>query len=719
MKRKQIEKLPVLPVRKKTGYVAKTVRWEDYLVIDIHCKAYKSQTARYAVNLGTGEYGCMVNGEWNGRKFSNLIGLNPHIDGSFWQVPEDFRWDTPEDLQTVSTALEASLDGGEQKRKDWQYGIERLEGNYQHEKFLRAKEREYDRIGQMMAAVPEPGKAFEKWIFEECCPEYFLIYDKERGDYICGHCGAASTGQQIDPGRELKHNAVAICPNCKRAATVKRRQREVTHKGRAMQIQALGGAYNIARHYKYEIVQDLTGGSVFLDERVRVMLNKGKKGKPCKVFYEQDGGGHEWWTDLIRPAWYTTNPYNRRSGPCHLYPEGIREGLAGTEYKALIPAFEAMAAMGVYADYNAAMAAEGGAFHGIAGVLEYLVKGRFRRLLKETVDGCDRANGAYYGPLSVGGADAREVFGLSDRQKINRIRDEDGGDAMVWWLRYTEQFPQKISRDSLAWLCASDLNPGDLAKLPGGICGKMSLEKIVHYIKRQLAAYATPRDVMQQWGDYLSMMEAAGKRLDDELFYKPKDLKAAHDRIVTDRHKQEAVRRLAEDPAERQQEAAAMEEKFPEAAAAMRAVKEKYEYASGEFLFRMPSTPVEVVEEGYALHHCAGSSERYFNRIAQRETYIGFCRRASEPEIPYYTVEFEPDGTIRQNRSYYDEEPGIEEIRGFMREWQQVIKKRMTRKDWEDAERSRALREENLAELKRNRNTFVLSKLMEDFMEAV
>ncbi|MFR6220322.1 MAG: hypothetical protein ACLUKO_26930 [Enterocloster bolteae] len=40
----------------------------------------------------------------------------------------------------------------------------------------------------------------------------------------------------------------------------------------------------------------------------------------------------------------------------------------------------------------------------------------------------------------------------------------------------------------------------------------------------------------------------------------------------------------------------------------------------------------------------------------QRETYICFPGRLSR--IPYYTIEVEPGGTIRQHRSYLDEEPG-------------------------------------------------------------
>ena len=57
-------------------------------------------------------------------------------------------------------------------------------------------------------------------------------------------------------------------------------------------------------------------------------------------------------------------------------------------------------------------------------------------------------------------------------------------------------------------------------------------------------------------------------------------------------------------------------------------------------------------------------------------------------------------------------------IRGFLKEWQREIKKRLSRKDLEYARKSAVLREQNIQELEAKRNTFVLEKLKEDFMAA-
>lgn len=98
--------------------------------------------------------------------------------------------------------------------------------------------------------------------------------------------------------------------------------------------------------------------------------------------------------------------------------------------------------------------------------------------------------------------------------------------------------------------------------------------------------------------------------------------------------------------------------------------------------------------------------------------YICFLRRREAPGIPFYTIEVEPGGTIRQHRSYYDEEPGIEEIRVFLKSWQKAIRKRLTEEDKKLAKISKIKREANIAELEEKKNIRVLQGLAEDFLEA-
>lgn len=226
-----------------------------------------------------------------------------------------------------------------------------------------------------------------------------------------------------------------------------------------------------------------------------------------------------------------------------------------------------------------------------------------------------------------------------------------------------------------------------------------------------------PKEVLDQWLDYLSMCVAASKDLTDDMVLKPRDLKLRHDQAVADANQLKIVKEMQRNKEYRAEKAEEMRKKYPEAEKNLDAIRERYEYKDEEYIITVPHDLVEIIEDGQALHHCAGASERYFDRIESRETYICFLRRTETPKIPFYTIEVEPSGTIRQRRSYLDEEPGIEEIRGFLRKWQKELKKRLTEEDKRLAKISKEKRELNIKELEEKNNTRVLKGLAEDFME--
>ena len=94
---------------------------------------------------------------------------------------------------------------------------------------------------------------------------------------------------------------------------------------------------------------------------------------------------------------------------------------------------------------------------------------------------------------------------------------------------------------------------------------------------------------------------------------------------------------------------------------------------------------------------------------------------------PYYTLEVEPDGTVRQKRTMYDrQEKDIEQAKEFLRNWQRVVAGRITGTERKMAEKSKELREKEFLELKKNSIRIwtpgfhgrpLLDVLMEDLME--
>ena len=87
----------------------------------------------------------------------------------------------------------------------------------------------------------------------------------------------------------------------------------------------------------------------------------------------------------------------------------------------------------------------------------------------------------------------------------------------------------------------------------------------------------------------------------------------------------------------------------------------------------------------------------------QAKSYVLFLRKTSTPHIPYYTLEVEPDGTVRQTRTKFDrQEADIEQAKAFLQEWQAVVAKRLTAGDRKNAEMSRVLREQEFEQMRKD-----------------
>ena len=70
----------------------------------------------------------------------------------------------------------------------------------------------------------------------------------------------------------------------------------------------------------------------------------------------------------------------------------------------------------------------------------------------------------------------------------------------------------------------------------------------------------------------------------------------------------------------------------------------------------------------------------------------------------YYTLEIEPDGTVRQKRTLFDRQyEDIEQATEFLLKWQKVIAARLTGRDLKLAERSRELRKEEFIQMRKDR----------------
>ena len=235
----------------------------------------------------------------------------------------------------------------------------------------------------------------------------------------------------------------------------------------------------------------------------------------------------------------------------------------------------------------------------------------------------------------------------------------------------------------------------------------------------------TVNEAYELWQDYLSMAilkdEAAGLKPSKYTFNPlPKDLKAAHDGLLRFKQYQDGMKQI-KDVGERIKEmvkraereegwirerTAAVEKKFPRIGKVYEKIGALYAFGDEDYTVAVPTSAYDIVKEGFILDHCVDRAERYYDRIERRESYTLFLRRTKEPDLPWYTLEVEPDGTIRQKRTLGDKQlPDIEKALAFLTKWQKEVAGRLSKNERSLGQRSKKKRDENFAQLRKEKTT--------------
>lgn len=714
IKKKEIAGIPIKMPKKQDKGVITARAAGKVLVLD--CFQDGAYIGRYCMDAETNRHQSWdaKTREWSEIKLMTLFGysVTGYYSSWFWHEGEAC-FDSGQDKETVRRLLDTPG-----KEKNPFRLIEERESQYNQDKKDQYENRKWERMTDQMNRVPPLPRDIREWIHESSGGEDYLFRATGgKGRWFCTACRTEHAGKDLEEktGAVLQEDSLVSCPACGRRLKVKTKKRVIRKETHIILLQNMDQKDSVERQIDVRITWDKEGRHVELSEGIRLIIHRTYRTYPCEIYYSQRIK-KQWGESRYRePDFGRTNQANRRFREGYLYPEGIREALAGTVFQPWEQVFERAAQDRILMDYNMAMrVTEDREF---IGLCEYLIKGRFGRLLAESIQGISLYRTAYTGPLNKSGKTIEEVFGIRDRQKINRIRDLNGGTVTLRWMRHSDRDGKKLSRDFLLWVEENKLKPDVLDKY--GV--PLSPEQVMNYIRRQQKeSYPEKpdKDVMEQWQDYLDMCNKLGKDLSDLMVCRPRELKRRHDEAVEELRKQKAMEELKQNREKAEHMAQEMREKFPGAEENLEEVRGLLEYEDDTYRILVPRSLTEISQEGYTLHHCAGGSERYFERIMRHETYICFLRRTKEPDVPYYTIEVEPGGTIRQHRSFYDEEPGIRELRGFLKKWQKVIRSRMKEEDRRREKTSRRLREANIRELKEKGNTRVLNGLMEDFMEA-
>ena len=686
MRYKLVENTPV-PEPSKGEWWTEPQLAKDILILNIFKDG--QLYAKHAINTETKEYATLKEKTWRTTQITDALGLDV-----YWYMSDDRKRLrlSKEGREMVASAL-----GITTSSENIMENIKHLEWGYSRDKYMTKEERRMARVDALMDTVPDLPEDLMEFIDQRLAGGKNWCLKQRKDTWYCTNCGKEIKKKKLNSIKpDLKEKDEITCPSCGERIEYRARKKAIDLSTYVALVQPIDDEKAVVRHIKCGV---FAGGKkkIWMDENIRIMIYKKQLllKAYCGIYYHQ---GYNNRFDCHNPA-------NKRTGTGYLYDGGIEEAFAGTHYEPMARLFIQLAAAGQKADYNNLMIIAGN--EKARTLFEMLYKNRFYRLFEQQSEYITHWSWEYFGLLNASGNSIEDVFKISDKQMINRIRERDGDSTEVEWLRWSIRHKTKVPDKVLNWAKGNNMTPNKMSWL----LTRMSPEQAVNYIERQRReSYkgSSPKQVIDQYQDYMSMCKKLNKDTNDPMIYKARELKRRHDECIAEIERREADIKASE-----------YSERYPEAEGVLREIKEKFSYTGEEYFIRVPEKIIDIVLEGRFLHHCAGATDRYFDRIKDHETYICFLRKTAEPDTPFYTIEVEPGGTIRQHRGMFDEEPEIEKIKPFLREWQKEIRKRMKEEDHERAKRSEELRELNIRELKEKNNTRVLKGLEEDFMAAV
>ena len=535
-------------------------------------------------------------------------------------------------------------------------------------------------------------------------PENYIFYQYSRKGAKTGYCTYC---EREVPIRNPKHNKQGVCPRCRRPITFK----------------AEGKAGTVRTEDAYlHLLQRCADGfvlRVFLGNRVYSLTDHRKETASCRelrrVIYDRD---------TLQSRVYCWEDYKNRGTrwipqeKVHnfsLYKSYWRGSWEGLVYGRTVPflARQELTRTGLPELIRVVGKLDPEQYLLMLKkrpILEQLVKAGLGGLVRD----CMYKNGDWYNISIVPGAGLAKSLGI-DSQEMNRLRRCQGGQEYLTWLRYEKEIGKEIPDHTITWFCSCRMEPRDLRDLPQ----QMSPLQVSNYLRRQMREqHMSCRQVLTTWADYLSMAARLKLDLNSAAVYRVRRLKQRHDELLG----------LFNHDASLAIRAGQILQKYPHIEDILQRIKPKYEFADETYTVLVPERIEEIMIEGRLLGHCVANIDRYWDRIERRESYVLFLRHTADVDRPYYTLEVEPNGTIRQKRTQGDNQKAdIEDASAFLRKWQKTVAKRLDQEDLELAKVSKVLRIQEFEELRESQVTVrtgklagvpLLEVLQQDLMEA-
>lgn len=121
-------------------------------------------------------------------------------------------------------------------------------------------------------------------------------------------------------------------------------------------------------------------------------------------------------------------------------------------------------------------------------------------------------------------------------------------------------------------------------------------------------------------------------------------------------------------------------EKYRALTKKLKSIAEKYSFLTlqtgTDFVVFIADSKESLLREGEYLHHCVGRMD-YDQRMIKEESLVFFVREASQPQIPFVTVEYSiKNKKVLQCYTDHDQRPS-QEVLDFVNHWEEKSKRKM------------------------------------------
>lgn len=564
------------------------------------------------------------------------------------------------------------------KFENWQQSIK--------DKEREAKEaKEVDPWDEDMKLVPKLPPSFEPWMQKECCKDFYIFYEYKRQGATEGYCSRCHKTVKI---KNPRHGVETKCPHCRAKATFR----------------SIGKIQTLATEsYNGQLIQKIPGGIVIREFAQRQHHFDGKGKVNCQTYETTRTlifpGHMKMYEYLLYKNKYmrwveigSSNSYWR--GRCKLYKRNWHQLQDNEVLKQ--SAIDLWPELPVSVTKYLTFEKESPVIEKLAKVGMFKLAARFFDFMydKDTL-------------IDKKATELPKILKI-DAARLKRLEAMDGDVKHLKWMQLEKLANTKWPDEMIKGLAEAGISSNDL----GFLDPPVSYVRAYNYlVKQSEMANETMYQTLQTWRDYHNM--ASQLKMNTKLDYiaRPKDLTEAHNELV-----------LLRSAVTIKETAAKLRKKWPKAEKHLESL-EKFEFTKGDYQIIAPKTLDDIVKEGMILRHCVHTCDYYFARIQTDESYLFFLRKTAYPDMPWYTLEVEPSGNIRQKRTTGDNQnKDFEAAVGFLKDWQKYFKKQMTKKEKQLGEKAEILRKKNYADLRKNQNRIwhgkLAGQLLADVLEA-